>query len=69
MAFSYSFYKQEVKDYLKSKFNSNAKILDVGAGCGTYYDLLKDYFTNIYAVEVFKPNIKNYNLLKKYKKV
>ena len=69
MAFSYNFYKQEVKDYLKSKFDINAKILDVGAGCGTYYDLLKDYFTNIYAVEVFKPNIKNYDLIKKYKKV
>lgn len=69
MAFSYSFYKQEVKEYLKNKFNSNAKILDVGAGCGTYYDLLKDYFSNINAVEVFKPNIKNYDLIKKYKKV
>lgn len=69
MAYSYEFYKQEVKEYLKSKFTGKEKILDVGAGCGTYYNLLSDYFNYIDAVEVFLPNIMNYNLKQKYHKV
>lgn len=69
MAFSYSFFKNDISNYLKQKFKPNAKILDVGAGEGTYYNYLNDYFKEIYAVEIFKPNIKNYSLNKKYKKV
>lgn len=69
MAFSYDFYKNEVKDYLVSKFKGNAKILDVGAGCGTYWNLLHNYFKTIDGVEVFKPNIDNYQLKNKYHKV
>lgn len=69
MATSYSFYKQEVSDYLKGKFTENARILDVGAGEGTYYNYLGDYFKEMDAVEVFKPNIDNYDLINKYHKV
>lgn len=36
MATSHAIYKKEITDYLKSKFHKNAKILDVGAGEGTY---------------------------------
>lgn len=69
MATSYATYKKEITDYLKSKFDKNAKILDVGAGEGTYLPFLQDYFENIEAVEVFKPNIDNFNLEERYKKV
>ncbi len=69
MSGSYVFYKEEVKEYLKSKFNEDAKILDVGPGRGTYYDLLYDSFKNIDAVEVFKPNIERFDLEEKYNKV
>lgn len=69
MAYSYEFYKPEIREYLKGKFNDKAKILDVGAGCGTYYNLLHDYFNYIDAIEIFKPNIENYNLRQKYHKV
>ena len=65
-ATSYPFFKEEVKEYLKNKFTNNARVLDVGAGCGTYYNLLGDYFKEIDGVEVFKPNIDNYELEKKY---
>lgn len=68
-ATSYPFFKEEVKEYLKSKFTENARVLDVGAGCGTYYNLLSDYFKEIDGVEVFKPNIENYELEKKYREV
>lgn len=69
MAFSYDFFKKDVKLYIMSKFKSDAIILDVGAGEGTYYNLLHDIYKNIDAVEVFKPNIDNYKLEEKYNKV
>lgn len=69
MATSYSFYKQEIKEYLTSKFDNKARILDVGAGEGTYYNLLSDYFKEIDGVEVFKPNIMNFNLKNKYHRI
>ena len=69
MATSYKYFKKNVKNYLQSKFTDNATVLDVGAGCGTYYNLLHDYFKVINAVEVFKPNIDNYELEKKYNAV
>lgn len=69
MAGSYGMYKKEVSDYLKNNFSEDATILDVGAGCGTYYNYLHDYFKNMDAVEVFAPNIENYKLKEKYNKV
>ena len=69
MATSYKYYKKNVKEYLQSKFDKNAWVLDVGAGEGTYYNLLHDYFERIDAVEVFKPNIDRYELRKKYNNV
>ena len=69
MAGSYPYFKKEVTQYLKDKFPTTATVLDVGAGCGTYYEYLGNYFENMEAVEVFEPNIKNFNLEDKYKKV
>lgn len=70
MAKSYKYFKNDIKEYIKSKFNSPENtILDVGAGEGTYYNLLGDYYKNIDAVEVFKPNIDNYKLVEKYREV
>lgn len=69
MGESYPFFKKEIAEYLKSKFNRDASILDVGAGSGTYWHYLHDYFENMYAIEVYKPNIDNFLLEMKYKKV
>ena len=69
MATSYAIYKKEITDYLKELFTKKASILDVGAGEGTYLPFLQDYFTNIEAVEIFKPNIDNFHLEERYKKV
>lgn len=69
MATSYVTYKKEITDYLKEKFDKNASILDVGAGEGTYLPFLQDYFTNIEAIEIFKPNIDNFNLEERYNRV
>ena len=69
MATSYPMFKTDVANFLKNNFNNNATILDVGAGCGTYYNYLHDYFKNMDAVEVFKLNIERYNLTSKYRNV
>lgn len=69
MAYSYSYFKEDVAKYLKDKYTKDATVLDVGAGSGTYYNYLCDYFKNISAVEVFEPNIKDFDLPSKYKKV
>lgn len=69
MAYSYSCYKDIIKEYLVTQYDKNATILDVGPGCGTYYDLLKDYFTTFDGVEVFKLNIEKYNLKNKYRNI
>ena len=69
MAYSYNYFKSEIKDYLKRQYKGDIKVLDVGAGSGTYYNLLGKYFPNIEAVEVFKPNIEKYALESKYKRV
>ena len=65
-ATSYSFYKAEIKQWIIDNFNTSARILDVGAGSGTYYHLLHDTFTNIDGVEVYKQNIIDYDLTNKY---
>lgn len=68
MATSYNYFKEDIKNYINERFNKDITILDVGAGRGTYQELLSDY-KNIDAVEVFKPNIDKYELESKYKSV
>ena len=66
---SYSTFKSEIREWICENFERDASILDVGAGSGTYYNLLGDEFRNIDAVEVYAPNIKNYDLRNKYQNV
>lgn len=67
--FSYNDFKPEIKNWIVKNFKNDSTILDVGPGCGTYWNLLHDHFTNIDAVEVFKPNIDDFNLETKYSNV
>lgn len=69
MAGSYRYYKEDIREYIKKRNKEDIKILDVGAGSGTYYELLREEYNNIEAVEVFKPNIERYELERKYKRV
>lgn len=69
MAISFSYFKENIRDYLERTFTENARVLDVGAGSGTYYNLLHDYFKIIDGVEVFKPNIDKYELESKYNRI
>lgn len=70
MGISTSYFKKQTIDYIKTRFSTDISILDIGAGCGTYFDMLsKEGFTKIDAVEVFLPYIKKFNLINKYRKV
>ena len=69
MATSYGYYKKEIGEYLKSRYKKGSSVLDVGAGEGTYYKLLGNYFKDIDAIEVYRPNIEKYELKDKYREV
>lgn len=69
MPYSYSFFKEEVKKHLISVLNKDIKILDVGAGSGSYGLLLKNDFANIDALEIFSDYIHQFELHEIYKNV
>lgn len=69
MGTSYTYYKTDVRNYVINNFKEEVEILDVGAGCGTYYDLLGEYFRNIDGVEAYAPNIERYRLESKYRHI
>ena len=62
MPYSYDYFKTEFYTHLKSYFNEDLRILDVGAGCGTYGKLLRNDFDYIDAVEIFEPYIQQFKL-------
>jgi hypothetical protein len=61
--------KNEIKLHFLEKIPKTTEILDVGAGCGTYSDLLRADFPLINAVEIFAPYIQTFNLIQKYNNV
>ena len=66
MPTSYPIYKDSVRNWVLQNIPLDAKILDVGAGCGTYSDLLRGYGYEMDAVEIWQPYIDKYELKKKY---
>ena len=66
MPTSYPLYKDSVRNWVLQNIPLDAKILDVGAGCGTYSDLLRGYGYKMDAIEIWEPYIKKYNLKDKY---
>lgn len=66
MPTSYQLYKDLIKNWILENVSLDAKILDVGAGCGTYSDLLRGYGYKMDAIEIWEPYIKKYNLKDKY---
>lgn len=70
MPYSTGYFKTDIKNYIVKKYNNSIRILDVGAGCGTYSDLLKnDGFTNIDCVEAFHDYIEKFDLKSKYQNI
>jgi hypothetical protein len=70
MPYSTKYFKTETIQYIIDNFDKDSKILDIGAGSGTYSDYLKPLgYKNLDCVEVFKNYIDMFNLDKKYNKV
>jgi 2-polyprenyl-3-methyl-5-hydroxy-6-metoxy-1,4-benzoquinol methylase len=79
MPYSYSKFKQEIKDHIHSTLIGESLtnfgltknlILDVGAGSGTYGLLLNHYYpSNIHAIEIHEPNVHQFKLLDIYARV
>ena len=69
MPTSFNYFKDDIKQYLVENLSKDAKILDIGAGCGTYSDLLRGYGYKMDAIEIWQPYIEKYNLENKYDKV
>ena len=69
MPTSYQLYKDSIKNWILENVSLDAKILDVGAGCGTYSDLLRGYGYKMDAIEIWEPYIEKYNLKDKYDNV
>jgi hypothetical protein len=66
MPTSYPIYKDSVRNWFLQNVPLDTTILDIGAGCGTYSDLLRGYGYKMDAVEIWEPYIKQYGLKSKY---
>jgi SAM-dependent methyltransferase len=69
MPFSIKAGKKIVRKHLLDTLPSTTRVLDVGAGEGTYHTLLGDYFPAFDAVEIHEPYIGEYKLKDKYREV
>jgi hypothetical protein len=70
MPFSTHIFKEQTKNYINNFFHRNWNIIDIGAGCGTYSDMLKPMgFFNVDAIEIYEPYISTYSLKNKYENV
>jgi autotransporter strand-loop-strand O-heptosyltransferase len=63
---SYTYFKEEVREWFKNNVPANTKVLDVGPGQGTYGKLLFELGYNIDAIEVWRPYITEYKLWEYY---
>jgi len=66
MPYSTTIFKPEIKNHFLINFRRDMKILDAGAGCGTYSDLLKADYPNMDGIEIFPDYVDMFNLRSKY---
>jgi len=69
MPYSFTYFKDEVKEWFLENVPTSKRILDVGPGIGTYSDLLRSLGYRMDAVEIYEPYIEKYNLRTKYDNV
>jgi SAM-dependent methyltransferase len=69
MPYSYNLFKEEVKVHFLKNVEKSVSILDVGCGCGTYSNLLKEYFPNMDGIEIFPKYAEMFDLHIKYNKI
>ena len=69
MPYSFTYFKDEVREWFQNNVPTSKRILDVGPGIGTYLDLLRQFDYRIDAIEIFEPYIDKYKLREKYDNV
>jgi len=69
MPYSYDYFKIDVCKHIIKTQPQSSKILDVGAGSGKYGGMLRMWFNNIDALEIFEPYIEQFNLKEIYNNV
>lgn len=69
MPYSYDYFKIEVGKHIIKTQSQSSKILDVGAGSGKYGAMLRMWFNNIDALEIFEPYIEQFQLKEIYNNV
>ena len=69
MPYSFTYFKEEVKEWFIQNVPTSKRILDVGPGIGTYSDLLRSLGYRMDAVEIYQPYIDKYELRDKYDNV
>ena len=66
MPYSNGFMKDAIKQHFLKNIPSTLKILDAGAGCGTYSKLLKADFPNMDGIEIFSTYNDMFDLKSQY---
>ena len=66
MPYSYSYFKEDIKNHFKSVIHTSIKILDVGPGAGTYSDLLTPIGYKLDCLEIWQPYVNEFKLTEKY---
>ena len=70
MPSSTQYFKNETKEYILSNYGPETRILDIGAGVGTYNTLLTEgNYTNMDCVEAWENYIVSYGLEERYRHV
>lgn len=69
MPYSYNKFKGEVKVKIIDNISPLSHILDVGAGSGTYGELLTGHFDKVDALEIYPKYIQMFDLKNKYNAV
>ena len=67
MPYSYSKFKQEVKEHILANFPRETRFLDVGAGSGVYADLLRQHYDAFDGIEIHEKYSEMFNLRNKYR--
>ena len=69
MPYSYDYFKIDVCKHIIKTQPQYSKILDAGAGSGKYGAMLRMWFNNIDALEIFEPYIEQFKLKEIYNNV
>lgn len=70
MPHSYTDFRERVVSFLVARLpNPNCRVIDVGAGDGSFGCLIRSRFPNTDAVEIWEPYVERFNLRAKYRHV